>query len=93
MGEKRHDKLKGQFFLGQVDQENFEINPLQCPVCKAEMRIIAFITDYQEVRKIFKYIGKETIRPPPLLSDEAPEVTYEPATDFASTMVELQTRI
>jgi hypothetical protein len=50
------------------------------------MRIIAFITDYQEVRKIFKYIGKETIRPPPLLSDEAPEVTYEPATYFSSTM-------
>jgi hypothetical protein len=29
----------------------------------------------------------------PLLPDEAPKVTYEPATDFASTMVELQTRI
>jgi len=29
----------------------------------------------------------------PLLPDEAPEVTYEPATYFASTMVELQTRI
>ena len=71
----------------------FEIDPLQCPVCKTEMRIIAFITDYQEVRKIFKYIGKETIRPPPLLYDEAPEVTYEPATYFASTMVEFQTRI
>ena len=31
--------------------KNFEIDPLQCPVCKALMRIIAFITDYQEVRK------------------------------------------
>jgi len=29
----------------------------------------------------------------PLLPDEAPKVTYEPTTDFASTMVELQTRI
>jgi len=29
----------------------------------------------------------------PLLPDEAPEYTYEPATFFASTMVELQTRI
>jgi len=28
-----------------------------------------------------------------LLPDEAPEVTYEPATDFASTMVEFQARI
>jgi hypothetical protein len=29
----------------------------------------------------------------PLLPDEAPEVTYEPATYFTSTMVEFQTRI
>ena len=28
-----------------------------------------------------------------LLPDEAPEVTYEPATDFTSTMVEFQARI
>ena len=28
-----------------------------------------------------------------LLPDEAPEVTYEPATYFTSTMVEFQTRI
>tara|TARA_B100000809_G_scaffold28932_1_gene25153 strand:- start:77 stop:250 length:174 start_codon:yes stop_codon:yes gene_type:complete len=57
------------------------------------MRIIAFITDYLEVRKILKHIGEETIRPSSLLPDEAPKVTYEPTTDFASTMVELQTRI
>jgi len=91
--EKRHYKLKGQFFLGQVDGEDFEIDPLQCQVFKVEKRIIAFITDYQEVRKILKHIVEETIRPPPLLSDEATEVTYEPATYFASTMVEFQARI
>ncbi|MGK5091768.1 hypothetical protein WDW89_07085 [Deltaproteobacteria bacterium TL4] len=31
------------------------------------MRIIAFITDYQEVKKILKHIGEETQRAPPLL--------------------------
>jgi hypothetical protein len=36
---------------GKLINKNFEIDPLQCPVCKALMRIIAFITDYQEVRK------------------------------------------
>jgi hypothetical protein len=45
------------------------------------------------VRKILKHIVEETIRPPPLLPDEAPEVTYVPATDFASTMVEFQAKI
>ena len=44
----------------------FEFDPLQCPACGSEMRIIAFITDYREVRKILKHIGAETIRPPPL---------------------------
>ena len=31
------------------------------------MKIIAFITDYQEVQKILKHIGEETQRAPPLL--------------------------
>ena len=31
------------------------------------MKIIAFISDYHEVKKILKYIGEETQRAPPLL--------------------------
>ncbi|MCP4298901.1 MAG: hypothetical protein GY786_25285 [Proteobacteria bacterium] len=54
----------------------FEIDPMQCPVCKAEMRIISFITDYQEVIKILKHIGEETIRPLPFLPEENLEFTY-----------------
>ena len=44
----------------------FEANPLTCPKCCKEMKIIAFITDYQEVKKILKHIGEETQRAPPL---------------------------
>lgn len=44
----------------------FEDNPLTCPKCGKEMKIIAFITDYQEVKKILKHIGEETQRAPPL---------------------------
>ncbi len=63
---------------------------IACPlflVCKAEMRIISFITDYQEVIKILRHIGEETIRPPPFLPEENLEFTYETATDIDSTMV------
>ncbi|MCP4294270.1 MAG: hypothetical protein GY786_01545 [Proteobacteria bacterium] len=51
------------------------------------MRIISFITDYQEVIKILRHIGEETIRPPPFLPEENMELIYETATDFGSTMV------
>ncbi len=54
------------FNVVRLIQKVFEFDPLQCPVCGTEMRIIAFINDYREVRKILKHIGAETIRPPPL---------------------------
>ena len=44
----------------------FEVNPLQCIKCGGNMRVVAFITDYQSSKKILKHIGEETIRPPPL---------------------------
>ena len=45
----------------------FDDNSLTCPKCGKEMKIIAFITDYHEVKKILKHIGEETQRAPPLL--------------------------
>ena len=42
---------------------------------------------------LFAYPSPSLFMFRPLLPDEASEVTYEPATDFASTMVEFQTRI
>ena len=56
-------------------QRIFEVNPLQCIKCGGNMRVVAFITDYQTSKKILKHIGEETISfrfaqckhcPPPL---------------------------
>jgi hypothetical protein len=44
----------------------FEVDILKCPKCGEKMRIIAFISDFQEIHKILRHIGEETIRPPPL---------------------------
>jgi hypothetical protein len=46
----------------------YEVDPLICPICKGQMRIIAFIEDYKVVKKILDYLGIYEFkrdRPPP----------------------------
>ena len=43
----------------------YELNPLACPRCKSEMRIIAFLQDPKEILKITKSLGIEKARSPP----------------------------
>ena len=46
----------------------YEVDPLICPKCKGQMRIIAFIDDYKVIRKILDYLGIYEFkrdRPPP----------------------------
>ena len=46
----------------------YEAYPLKCPQCGFEMKIIAFIQDYQEIKKILKYLEMWPIQypqPPP----------------------------
>jgi len=65
----------------------FEVDPLICPSCNSEMRIISFIVDRQVLRKILEHLGvyhdlPERKRAPPL--DQAvtgPAVSVEPVDD------------
>lgn len=41
-----------------------EINPLECPRCKADMRIVAFLTDAREIKKIMDNLGIPGPEPP-----------------------------
>ncbi len=41
-----------------------ESTPLVCPNCKADMRIVAFVTEGGSVRHILEYIGESTDPPP-----------------------------
>ena len=43
----------------------YEIDPLECPKCKAQMRIIAFIQDEHSIRDIMKSQGIADFRAPP----------------------------
>jgi hypothetical protein len=42
----------------------YESAPLVCPICKADMRIVAFITDGDSVHHILEYIGQSPDPPP-----------------------------
>ena len=43
----------------------FEIDPLVCPKCSGEMKIIAFIQDLKEIKKIAENLGETVWRAPP----------------------------
>jgi hypothetical protein len=36
----------------------FEINPLLCPSCGSEMKIIAFVTETKPIEQILRHIGE-----------------------------------
>ncbi|MBN2233068.1 MAG: transposase [Deltaproteobacteria bacterium] len=43
----------------------WEVDPLRCPRCQGEMKIVGFITDYPVIRKILKHLDLWE-RPPPV---------------------------
>lgn len=43
----------------------FEINPLECPRCKSQMRIVAFLTDEREILKIADALRIPRAQAPP----------------------------
>ena len=61
----------------------FEVDPLRCRRCGAEMRLIAFITDFRQTSRILEHIGEQTIRPPPLTTKTSPAGLSRPeAVDY-----------
>ena len=43
----------------------FEIDPLICPKCSGEMKIVAFIQDLKEIKRIAENLGETVWRAPP----------------------------
>ena len=66
----------------------YEVFPLTCPFCHAELRIIAFITEPAAVRQILQHLGEPTRSPrfapargPPLWEAVTAPVTAPPPPD------------
>jgi hypothetical protein len=52
----------------------FEVDPLRCPSCGAEMRVVAFITQRAVIERILDYVrrARESARGPPRATRRAP---------------------
>ena len=71
----------------------YEAFPLSCPICHAQMRIIALINEASDVQKILEYIGESTQPPriapargPPLweLADASAQAGNGPVWDMSA---------
>jgi len=65
----------------------YEVNPLRCPQCRAEMRIIAFLTDYAVVDRIIAHLKLTFVAerpPPPHVAYQEIPVTGEAPADYFS---------
>jgi len=68
---------KGAISPGQgLPEKIYEVDPLACPRCGGDMRIIAFIEDYKIIKKILDYLriyefGKK--RSPPRINTNPDE--------------------
>ena len=51
----------------------FELDPLECPKCGAEMKIKSFITDPREIERIRKNLNLPQERAPPKLRYSVPD--------------------
>jgi len=56
----------------------YEVDPLSCPRCGQEMRIISFITEFPVIRQILEHLGLWVIAPrDPPKKESLPTVVYE----------------
>ena len=65
----------------------YEVNPLTCPRCQGEMRIIAFLTDYAVVDRIINHLKLTFVAdkpPPPHTVYQELLIAAEPSAEYFS---------
>ena len=62
-------------------QKIYEVDPLVCPKCQGQMKIISFIEDFDIIEKILQHLGLWDIHnhdpPQAVISDPIPELVYD----------------
>ncbi len=66
-------------------QKIYEVDPLLCPKCSSEMRVIAFIEDPDVIKKILNHLDLWVIKRKPQHVDNAPPIDVFPAYDEQPT--------
>ena len=58
----------------------YNVDPLLCPKCGSNMKVVAFITDSREITKIMKHLNVPPYRAPPPIQyvTPEPELEYDP---------------
>jgi hypothetical protein len=68
-------RSKAHYLWAVLIARIYEVFPLLCPLCGGQMRLIAFITEGMQIRKILDHIGVDSeprispARGPPLWDD------------------------
>ena len=62
-------------------QKIYAVDPLICPKCSGEMRVIAFIEDSGVIKKILKHLGLWDVKRKPRPLANAPPIDVFPAYD------------
>ena len=79
------EKHKPSLSWAECMKRFYEIDPLACPKCGSQMRIIAFLTDHHEIEKIMKSQGiAKAQAPPPIALPKLPASDGLNQADFDS---------
>ena len=62
-----HKKSKASW--ARLIAKIYEIDPLICPKCNSEMRVISVITSEYEISKILRHLAKTGKSPPGIIGD------------------------
>jgi len=61
-------------------RKGYETDPLTCPTCQGEMRIISFIDHAELIKKILQHLGLwEESQTPPARDPPLKELTFDPS--------------
>jgi hypothetical protein len=77
-------ELTGQAFRknwARLIQKIYEVDPLICPKCSGEMRVISFIEDPDVIQQILKHLGLWNVKRKPRPVANAPPIDVFPAYD------------
>jgi hypothetical protein len=87
--EEKSDRAVSHYLWAMLLARIYEVFPLICPFCHAQMRIIVIIDEASDVRKILDHIGEASqpvispARGPPLWELAAAQAGNDPEWDTA----------
>lgn len=64
-----------------------KVDPLTCPKCQGQMRIISFIEDQEVIKKILKHLGIWLVKKKPSPRANAPPHTTETYLDYSDSQL------